>query len=117
MALRALIVDDSAEFLESAARLLESQGLVVVGCASNSDEALRLVEAHQPDVALIDVELGDEDGVALTAAVTRRVPTIRAVLISAHEQDDVDELISGGPAVGFLPKSLLGAAAIENLVG
>jgi CheY-like chemotaxis protein len=40
--LRALLVDDNDEFLASAGRLLESQGIEVVGYAKNGSEALRL---------------------------------------------------------------------------
>ena len=49
MTLSCLIVDDSVEFLASAARLLSLQGVSVVGQASSTDEALRLAAALRPD--------------------------------------------------------------------
>jgi hypothetical protein len=39
------------------------------------------------------------------------------VLVSSYERDDLVELIEDSPAVGFLPKNELGAAAIERLLG
>jgi DNA-binding NarL/FixJ family response regulator len=115
--LRCLIVDDSEGFLASASSLLESQGLEIVARASSRDEALELAEALEPDVALIDIVLGDEDGVALTRQLAARVPATRIILISSYGRDDLGELLTGSPAVGFIPKSALGAKAIARLLG
>src|SRR3954466_13487507 len=52
VAFRALIVDDNDAFLEVAAALLTREGMDVVGVASNSRQALRLVEELRPDVVL-----------------------------------------------------------------
>jgi DNA-binding NarL/FixJ family response regulator len=116
MVLRCLIVDDSEEFLASAERLLDSQGVEIVGCASSGDEALRLAEIHEPDIALVDIELGDEDGIALAKELAARAPSTRVVLISTYEQGELTELISDSPAAGFLPKNDLGATAIAELL-
>jgi len=113
MSLRLLIVDDSDEFLASAARLLEAQGMSVVGCATSSDEAIRLIEELAPDVVLVDVELGEEDGVDLARALTARAPSTTAILISAHDREELGLLANG---VEFLPKASLGAAAIQGLL-
>jgi DNA-binding NarL/FixJ family response regulator len=117
VALRCLIVDDNEAFLASASRLLETQGLEIVGRASTGQEAVRLAEAQRPDVALVDVQLGDEDGLEVTRQLTAGARPIAVVLISTHPQDDVAELIADSPAVGFLPKSALSAVAIADLVG
>jgi DNA-binding NarL/FixJ family response regulator len=116
VALRCLIVDDSDEFVAAAARLLESQGMRVVGHASSGNEALELAAALEPEVVLVDIELGEEDGIELTQRLTEVAPSTRVVLISAHEQDELDELLIGSPAVGFLPKETLGATAIAGLL-
>jgi two-component system, NarL family, nitrate/nitrite response regulator NarL len=115
--LRCLLVDDSEEFLASAERLLESQGLDVVGRAMSSADALVRVADLAPDVALVDIELAEEDGIALASALDEQTPATRVVLISAHEQADVEGLLRDCPAVGFLPKRRLGAEAIATLLG
>lgn len=117
MALRCLLVDDSEEFLASASRLLEAQGLEIVGRASSGQEAVRLADALRPNVALVDVQLGDEDGVEVSWQLTAGGRLIAVVLISTHPQDDIAELIASSPAVGFLPKTALSAAAVAELVG
>ncbi len=116
MGLRCLLVDDSDGFLASARRLLEAQGMRVVGCAGSGAEALALAERLRPDVTLVDVELGDEDGVAVGREVALRVPETQVVLISAHGLDELGDIVPGSRAAGFLPKTSLGAAAIEALL-
>jgi DNA-binding NarL/FixJ family response regulator len=78
--------------------------------------ALELAEALAPDVALVDIVLGDEDGISLAQQLTARVPSTRVILISSYGLDDLGELIADSPGVRFLPKSRLGAAAIARLV-
>jgi DNA-binding NarL/FixJ family response regulator len=117
VALRCLIVDDSDEFLASARRLLSAQSLDVVGVASSGAETLRLAVELRPDVALVDVHLGEEDGLELARQLAEQAPSTRIVLISTHSEDDLAELLAGTPAAGFLAKTALSAAAIAELVG
>ena len=63
--LRCLIVDDNSLFLEGSADLLRREGLDVVGVASNSAQAIQLVSELRPDVTLVDIDLGEEDGLEL----------------------------------------------------
>jgi two-component system, NarL family, nitrate/nitrite response regulator NarL len=114
---RCIIVDDSEEFLASASRLLGSQGMDVLACASSGASALQLVGKLGPDVALVDVELGEEDGIELSHELASHAPGTRVVLISSYARDDLQELIAHSPAAGFLPKTELGVAAIARVVG
>jgi CheY-like chemotaxis protein len=116
VALRCLIVDDNEAFLGSASRLLESQGLEVVGRASSSDEAVRLAQTLKPDVALVDVQLGEEDGLEVARRLNAGTRLTPVVLISTHAQDELAELVADSPAVGFLPKAALSAGAIADLL-
>jgi DNA-binding NarL/FixJ family response regulator len=116
VALRCLLVDDSEEFLASASRLLEAQGVEIVGHASSGNEAVRLADELCPDVALVDLQLGDEDGLEVTHQLVADGRPIAVVLISSHAQDDIAELVANSPAVGFLPKTALSAAAVAALV-
>jgi DNA-binding NarL/FixJ family response regulator len=114
--LRSLIVDDSEPFIESARRLLESQGVEIVGTATSTGEALDLVAALSPDLALVDVELGEEDGIALAGQLRARSPATRVVLISTYDRDEMQDLISTSAAVGFLPKNRLSGNAVRALL-
>jgi CheY-like chemotaxis protein len=115
---RALLVDDSAEFLATARRLLERQGIAVVGVASTGAEALRRAVQHNPDVILVDVDLGEESGFdvaeSLGTTSARRWPVI---LVSVYPEQDLEDLLEASSAIGFVSKSQLSAQAIIDLLG
>jgi DNA-binding NarL/FixJ family response regulator len=106
--LRCLIVDDNPSVLIAARGLLERQGLRVVGVASNTAEAVRLIAELSPDFVLVDIDLGGESGFELT----RQLEGVRVILISTHAERDYADLIEASPAIGFLAKSELAASAI-----
>ena len=116
MGRRCLLVDDSDGFLASATRLLEAQGMAVVGWARSGAEAVVLAVRLRPDVALVDVELGEEDGVAVSRELALQAPETQVVLISAHGLDELGDIVADSRAAGFLPKMSLGVAAIEALL-
>jgi DNA-binding NarL/FixJ family response regulator len=118
MALRCLIVDDSPRFLDAARGLLERQGIMVVGVASTSAEALQQATKLRPDIALLDIDLGEESGFDLARRLSREASLARTrmILISTHAKQDYTDLIAASPVVGFLPKSTLSADAIRALI-
>ena len=116
--MRCLIVDDSADFRDAAGAMLERAGIDVVGKASNSAEALRFYEDMHPDVALVDVDLGGEDGFEL-AELLDRVSAggrLAVILVSTYAESDLEEMIRASPAVGFLQKFSLSPDAIRDLL-
>ena len=108
-----LIVDDNALFIEGATGLLRREGLDVVGVASNSAEAFQLVSELRPDVRLVDIDLGDEDGLELAGRLS---DSTKVILISTHSEEDLAHLIATSPALGFVPKTRLSAQAIRDLL-
>jgi DNA-binding NarL/FixJ family response regulator len=116
MALRCLIVDDSARFLESARELLEREGITVVGVSSTSAEALERAQELRPDVALVDVGLGRESGFELARRVAEAAGSVTVILTSTHSEDDLAELIETSPALGYVSKAHLSAHAIRHLL-
>jgi DNA-binding NarL/FixJ family response regulator len=117
--LHCLIVDDNTSVLAAARDLLEREGISVVGLASTSADALDLVRELEPDVTLIDIELGDESGFDLAdrlAELDHQVQTI-PILISVHDRADFAELIEASPVAGFLSKGELSAQGIHSIIG
>jgi CheY-like chemotaxis protein len=116
--LRCLIIDDSPQFLDAARRLLQQQGMTVVGVGASSADALRLGDQFRPDVTLIDIDLGSEDGIALARRLAKLedAPAGRLILISTHAEDEFVELIEASPVIGFVSKSALSAHAIRALI-
>lgn len=119
MALRVLIVDDNARFLEAARQLLECQGVTVVGIASTSAEAFQRAAELQPDVMLVDIDLGDESGFDLAQRLSLRSARDQSpvILISTYDETDFSDLIAASPAVGFVSKSDLSSSSIRAALG
>ena len=84
--------------------LLEAQGIEVVGGAGSADEARQQIAELRPDVALIDIDLGGESGLALARSVhdgaTDAVPEV--ILISTHDESEFADLIEATSS-GWLP--------------
>jgi DNA-binding NarL/FixJ family response regulator len=111
-----LIVDDHHAFRKQARALLESEGLAVVGEAADGQSALDAVQAMQPDVVVLDIGLPDIDGfvVAERIAGSARPPDV--VLISSREATTYGSRLEASPAVGFVQKDDLSAAALVQLL-
>jgi DNA-binding NarL/FixJ family response regulator len=119
VAVRCLIVDDNADFLEAARELLEREGVDIVGVASNSSEALQQAADLQPEVTLVDIYLGNESGFDLARSLAARADGKDSVviLISTYAERDLADVIAASPALGFLSKSDLSRRAIDALLG
>jgi DNA-binding NarL/FixJ family response regulator len=117
--LRCLIVDDNASFRQEMHGLLSEQGLDVVGGAGTAADAHWQITELRPDVALIDIDLGDESGLELARQLRERQGPSRCphvILISTHDETEYSDLIAASPAIGFLPKIDLSAATIRRMV-
>jgi DNA-binding NarL/FixJ family response regulator len=115
--LRCLVVDDHEGFLRAARALLEREGLEVAGVARTAARGLRLARELHPDVVLVDIFLGPDDGFELARQLWEDEPgPARAVvLISTHTEADFADLVEASPAAGFVPKWDLSARAVREL--
>ena len=116
VALNCLIVDDNAEFLASASKVLHREGIEVVGTASSSVECLSSAQRILPDVVLVDVHLGDEDGFDVAQLLYAHRATPAVILISTCSEHDYVDAIAASDAAGFLTKSALSAEAIKAVL-
>jgi len=116
VAVRCLIVDDNRRFLGVARTLLEGEGLTIAGVATTSAEALRQAATLRPDVVLVDISLGDENGFELARRLVADHADGAVILISTRSEAELADAIGLSPAVGFLAKSALSAEAIRGLI-
>jgi DNA-binding NarL/FixJ family response regulator len=116
---RCLLVDDNSAFVETARLLLAREGVVVAGTASSIAEALRQVGALRPDVVLVDIALGDENGFELARRLAGgdSADGTTVIMISTRAGADYADLVADSSAAGFLPKNELSAAAIQRILG
>jgi DNA-binding NarL/FixJ family response regulator len=83
-----LIVDDHPVFAQALALAIEaSNALRCAGVASTAGEALSLVGRDQPAAVVMDIGLGEDDGIALTREITSRHPETRVLILSGQNPD------------------------------
>ncbi len=98
MSIGVLIVDDHPVVLTGLAALIASDsGLSVVGTARSCAAARDLPEDVVPDVAVLDLQLPDGDGIALGAELKQRWPGMRVLILTMHaaEATVIESLASG----------------------
>ena len=107
-----LIAEDESIIRLGLKSMLESLGHQVVA-ATNGREAIRMAEAQQPDLAILDVRMPYTDGLQAARAITANRPLPILVLTAYSEQDTV-ERATDLPIQGYLVKPIqpeeLGAA-------
>jgi DNA-binding NarL/FixJ family response regulator len=120
VSIRCVIVDDSSGFREEVRGLLEEQGIEVVADVGSGAEALEQIARLRPNLALVDIDLGGESGLALA----RRLRELAAgsagpnvILISTHDESEYADLIDTSSAIGFIAKAELSPRAIREMLG
>jgi DNA-binding NarL/FixJ family response regulator len=93
MPLRLVLIEDHQALREGLELLLGREGIEVLGTAGSAREGRQLVETLEPDVALIDIRLGDDSGIELTADLIDADPERRIMLYTGSSE--IDLLISG----------------------
>jgi two-component system, response regulator RegA len=78
-----LIIDDDVTFGRVLARALGSRGFEVIQ-ASHADEARALSRRHQPRYCVLDLKLGEENGLRLIPELQRIVPDMRVLLLTGY---------------------------------
>lgn len=116
--MRCLLVDDNMAYIDTARRVLDRGGVRVTGTASSIAEALLRASELRPDVVLVDIALGTENGFDLArrlAGGDAGGPAV--IMVSSGTEDDYADAVADSPALGFLPKSELSADGIRGILG
>lgn len=112
---RVYLVDDHAIVREAFASLLEAHGHAVVGQSDDPTLALAGIREHQPDVLIVDLNLGLSSGFELLAELQRRGLRVRTLVTTTSMQArDVAEAVRLG-ANGYLLKGSHGAELMEAI--
>jgi DNA-binding NarL/FixJ family response regulator len=102
---RVVVADDHA-LVRAGIRavLAEIPGVVVVGEADSGQQALTLIEQHHPDIAFIDISMGEMSGLEVTTRVGERFPDVRVIIISMYAHEAYVEQALRAGARGYLLK-------------
>jgi DNA-binding NarL/FixJ family response regulator len=109
-----LIVDDDEGFRSAAAELLVTHGYHVAGQAANGRDAIARAIELNPDAVLLDVNLPDEDGVAVAARL-RAGADAPSVLLTSTDSEAVSQcLLERCGASGFVAKTDLATTDLDR---
>jgi DNA-binding NarL/FixJ family response regulator len=106
--IRTLICEDDAQLATLVGELLDGDGdFIVVGRASDGDEAIELTSELRPELVLMDIGLPGRDGIEATRAIRAVDPALHVVIYTgSDEYADVSRADEAG-ASGYLHKSAL----------
>lgn len=100
-----LIIDDHPLFSRGLSQLIETQpDYKVVGMAKNRDEALQLFEKLEPDLAIVDLNLGQEDGLELIKEILSKNAETKILVLSMHDERFYAERALKAGAKGYIMK-------------
>src|SRR5687768_1118706 len=112
--MRIVIAEDDPLLREGLALLLRAEGLDVVATAGSPDEFLTAIDAHRPDVAIVDVRMPPthtDEGIVAAVEARRRQPGLAVLVLSAYvEQAFATDLLAQGSSrrLGYLLKERVG---------
>ena len=103
--LRVVIADDHPVYRDGIIRaLMESGRYEIVGEAGDGEAALRLIERHRPDVALIDLRMPGLDALGVLRRLENGAVRVPVVVISAFTQPQIIDRALAAGAAGYLSK-------------
>ena len=102
---RVLLADDHELVRAGIRSLLEKISSVeIVGEVGDGQEAIRLVEKHEPDVVLTDIAMPGMNGLEVTSHLTKTFPRVRVVILTMYSDDEHVYLALRAGAAGYLLK-------------
>ena len=114
-----LLVDDHSLVRRGFRRLLEDDPeIVVVGEASNGDEAIALAAQLRPRVIVMDCAMPGTNGLVATRAILEQAPGVAILMLSMHAEDTLVRQALAAGARGYVLKNALDldlAAAITRV--
>lgn len=101
-----LLADDHQIVLDGLRTMLEKeQNIEVVGLASNGHQALRIISGQKVDIAVLDIEMPDMDGIEVTKKIRLEQPETKVLILSMYSNDTfIKKLIELGVS-GYILKN------------
>jgi DNA-binding NarL/FixJ family response regulator len=110
------IVEDNAEFRHQLIQFIDGAPGFRCTCAcASAEEALRLIPESAPDVVLMDIQLPRMNGIACTASLREKLPSVPVMMLTVYEDTDAifDALKAG--AKGYLLKRSDPTTLLESI--
>lgn len=116
MSCTVIIIDDHPLFSRGLTQLIETQGdYKVIGMAKNRQEALSLLNTTVSDLAIVDLNLGQEDGLELIKDIMIIRPETKILVLSMHDERFYAERALKAGAKGYIMKEEAEAKVINAI--
>lgn len=115
MSVMVVVVDDDPGFRRMAATLLAARGIQVVAEAADGASGIEAVRRHSPDGVLLDLNLPDQDGLAVARTLRQDARAPRVVLTSTCSSPWPDAELAAVGVRSFVPKDRLFDADLRTL--
>ncbi len=114
--IRIVLADDHPAIQEALANAIRGKmGLEVVGQVASAGEALDLIANAHPDVAVVDVSLGDAHGLDLVQNIRTQYPNVQVIVFSMYDEQVYAERAIRAGASGYLMKSEPTTSVVEAI--
>jgi DNA-binding NarL/FixJ family response regulator len=111
-----LLVDDHPLVLEGLANLIQPQpDLEICGMAASEPQALQLIAANRPDVAVVDISLENGSGLELIKSIKAMHPSVAMLALSMHDESLYAERALRAGARGYLMKREAAKKVIQGI--
>ncbi len=116
--IKVMIVDDSSFSIAVLKRMLEKDGMEIVGTALNMNDAILKAKEIKPDLITMDMTLPDGDGIECSKEILKDLPEAKIIAISAMMDEEILDRAKKNGIRGYLQKPVDQSdldAAIERL--
>ncbi|MBS1793298.1 MAG: response regulator transcription factor [Acidobacteria bacterium] len=114
--IKIVLADDHPIVRQGLRQLIEKdEKLAIVAEAENGEEALRLIAAHVPDVAVLDIDMPQMDGFAVARRLRRENSRVEIVFLTMHSENEVFQKALDLGAKGYVLKDSAVADIVNSI--
>jgi DNA-binding NarL/FixJ family response regulator len=111
-----VIVDDQLPFRAVARTVIGmTSGFEVMGEVESGEDALTLIESHQPDLVLMDINLPGISGIEATRRILESHPDVSVILLSTYSEADLPSDAREVGALAYVHKEDFGPSLVREL--
>jgi two-component system response regulator NreC len=115
MPTRIVLADDHVLVRQGLKSLLEREHFQVMAEASDGQDAVRLIESHHPDIAILDISMPTLNGIDAARGLSRSAPKTKVILLTQHEEEQyIHEALEAG-VKGYVLKNQVANDLIQAI--
>jgi two-component system response regulator NreC len=115
MPTRIVLADDHVLVRQGLKSLVEREHFHVIAEASDGQDAVRLIESHHPDIAIMDISMPTLNGIDAARGLSRTAPKTKVILLTQHEEEQyIHEALEAG-VKGYVLKNQVANDLIQAI--